>query len=114
MAAAALDRRPQIRAGGHTLLYLPAHTLWPAPLLTGVHNRPPEVTPTNMPLFLAEYGGANVYVIRPDGYVGYRAAEADAGRLRAGGCPDLNGASTQVLSRNGAPSSQNHVVFSIP
>jgi 2-polyprenyl-6-methoxyphenol hydroxylase-like FAD-dependent oxidoreductase len=33
--------------------------------------------------FLDGYGGAGVYVIRPDGYVGYRAAQADAGRLRA-------------------------------
>jgi pentachlorophenol monooxygenase len=33
--------------------------------------------------FLDSYGGAGVYVIRPDGYVGYRATEGEAGRLRA-------------------------------
>ena len=32
--------------------------------------------------FREAYGAAGVYLIRPDGYVGYRAAEADAGRLR--------------------------------
>lgn len=33
--------------------------------------------------FCAAYGGLAAYIVRPDGYVGYRAAEAEARGLRA-------------------------------